>query len=612
MKYKQNSILVLVLFYFGLTHCFSQVNYDIGRRTINGIQLLQDSNDEKAFYFLPDYPRIAINKSGDFELMCIKYIGKNGKSSGGLFHALIQFDLPKEILTKIENELKIQVPGARIVGAVPLLQNMKSEEDVSTGFKVISSILTNTDGENPFTSNLIAAGPALTQGGKTAFAAKLNEDGATLLFKSLESGTSDVSVVVSGYYEAKVKAYNAVVTAEMSTIYKHFSKIKNVQEGFTKRQLRDITDKMIQDQIINIDVFDRSKGLGVNTGDMDGILNVITEKLTDIMFNAEIGWAKQPIKETAVEQGQIKGRQKRGWFSSVFGGFKYGLTGISISGKTRNDQYVTDNQLVIKNREDVKINKFYLNLNKSTTIKVPVTSSGNIGGLYNILKEDAGDKYFKIVNLEDSDFMMRDVMFLLDLAFVESFSEILNSVTVSFKKNYAIGHDDITRDIIFNNADLLKGVNYKTISYPRLGIKKSNWLDYEYKLNWSLKGKSKTIQIPENKNEWLKSNNPSIVLTPPFDKRNVEIDTDKSSFNSLGINSCTIRFFVILNGEPTAHKIQVLRADDVENTTKINLYYDKNEPIIYQVTWYIGNTKIEEDPKPLEDENYLFLMTPNQ
>jgi len=598
MKHKKNTIITIILFYFIITDCFSQVNYDEGRRTINGIQLLQDSNDEKAFHFLPDFPRIAINKAGDFELMCIKYIGENGESSGGLFHALIQFDLPKDVLSNIENELKSQVSGARIVGAVPLLQETKSGENVSTGFKVISSILTNTEGKNPFTSNLIAAGPALTQGGKTAFAAKLNMNGATLLFKSLESGTSDVSVVVSGYYEAKVKAYNAVVTAEMSTIYKHFSEIKNIQRGFTKRQLRDITDKMIQDQLINIDVFDRSEGLGVKTSDMDGILNIITEKLTDVMFNAEIGWAKQPSKEITVEKGQLKGRRKRGFISKVFG-----------SG-AKNDKYVSDDQLVIKKREDIKINKFYLNLNKSTTIKVPVTSSGNIGGLYNILKEEAGDKYFKIVNLDDSDFMMRDVMFLLDLAYVESFSEILNSVTVSFKKTYEKNQDDITNDLIFNNTDLVNGTNYKTLSYPRLGIKKANWLDYEYKLNWSLKGKSKTIQIPENKNDWLKSNNPSIVLTPPFKKRNIEIDADKSSFNALGINSCTIRFFVILNGEPTPYKVQILRASDVENTAKINLYHDENEPIIYQVTWYVGNTKIEEKAKRLEDENYLFLMTP--
>ena len=150
------------------------------------------------------------------------------------------------------------------------------------------------------------------------------------------------------------------------------------------------------------------------------------------------------------------------------------------------------------------------------------------------------------------------------------------------------------------------------LSYPRFGIKKANWLEYNYQLNYSLKGNSKTIRIPENKNEWITSNTPSIVLTPPFKKRNIEIDADKSSFNALGINSCTIRFFVILNGEPTPYKVQVLRADDVESTTKINLYHDENEPIIYQVTWYIGNEKIEEEAKPLDDENYLFLMTPNQ
>src|SRR5690606_27568857 len=105
---------------------------------------------------------------------------------------------------------------------------------------------------------------------------------------------------------------------------------------------------------------------------------------------AETGWAKQPDKETAVEQGQLAGRRERGFFSKLFGG-------------DQNEKYVTDDQFVLKKREDIKVNKFYLNLSKSTTIKVPVYSSGNINGLYETFKEDpeSKDKYFRVVDLED-------------------------------------------------------------------------------------------------------------------------------------------------------------------------------------------------------------------
>ncbi len=589
--------LVTLLFLMAFYTNKAQVNYDEGRLNINGIQLLQDSVDPTAYYYLPDYPRISINEEGLFELMCIKYIGQNNNANGGLFHTLIQFDLPVEIVSTIEDELKDKVGNARIVGPVPMRQVLESGEDGLARFKIVSSILTNTEGENPFTQNVITSGHApLLPNSKAAIAAKLSQEGITLLWESLQGSTSDVSVVINGYYEAKVKGYNATVTADMSTVYEHYSKLYSYQQGYTKRQLRKVTDEMVQNQQLKIDVFDRSSALGIKVDDMEGVLNLVTDKLIELMFDAEIGWAKQPEKETAVEQGQIKGRQKRGWFSKVFGG-------------ARDEKYVTDNQFVIKKREDIKVNKFYLNLSKATTIKVPVFSSGNIGGLYNVFQEGEEDKYFRVVNLEDIDFLKREVIFQLDANYFESFNEILNSVSVSFKKTYGADENDLTRDIVLKRDDLKNGVDYKTIYYPRLGIKTADWLDYEYRLSWNLKGERNPVQMPSSQEKWLKTNDASVVLNPPFIKKTVQVDADRTFFKDADIQSCTVRFFVILNGKPVPQKMLVLRAGDVENTNKINLYYDSDEPIVYQVNWY-GSKEIQSDPKPLTSD-YLFLMPPN-
>lgn len=587
--------LLLFLLLFTYTS-YALVKYDEGRITINGIQLLQDSEDPLAYYYLPDYPRISIDENGAFEIMCMKYIGQGNNTNGGLFHALIQFDLPKEIVEEVEAELQKQFSGARIVGPVPLKQVMDSGDDGLARFKIVSSILTNIDGENPFTQNVITSGHApLLPNSKAAIAAKLSQEGITLLWESLQGTTSDVSVVINGYYEAKVKGYNATITAEMSTIYEHYSKLYSYQQGYTKRQLRKVTDEMVQNQQLKIEVFDRSKSLGIKTGDMDAILNLVTDKLIELMFNAELGWAKQPEKETAVEQGQIKGRQKRGWFSKVFGGAK-------------NEKYVSDNQFVIKKREDIRVHKFYLNLSKSTTIKVPVFSSGNIGGLYQVFQEGEENKYFKVVNLEDVDFLKREIIFQLDGEYVESFNEILNSVSVSFKKTYGENQNDVTRDILLKRDDLKNGKDYKTVFYPRLGVKSADWLDYEYRLSWNLKGETKSISIPSSEEKWIKSNDASIVLNPPFAKKTVQIDADRTFFDEAGFASCTVRFFVILNGNAALQKTVILRRDDVENTNKINLYFDKDEPIAYQVNWY-GKKQIEQEAQSLESD-YLFLMPP--
>ena len=591
-------IFILLLLPIGL---MSQVNYDEGRLMINGIQLLQDSNQPDTYYYIPDYPRLATKEDGDFELMCTKYIGQEGNASGGLFHTLIQFDLPEEVLNELEKELKEKKGGAKIAGPVPMKQALKDGEDGIASFKIVSSILNNVDGKNPFTQNVITSGHApLYKNSKAAIAAKLNQEGATLLWESLQGKTSDISVVVSGYYEAKVKGYNAVVSADMSTVYEHYSKVYSNQKEYTKRQMRKITDEMVQQQKLNIDVFDRSSGLGIKTDDMSSILSLITDKLIELMFDAEMGWAKQPEKETAVEQGQILGRRKRGFFSKVFGG-------------ARDEKYVTDNQFVLKNRSDIKVNKFYLNLSKSTTIKVPVYSSGNISGLYEVFKEDPSskDKYFRVVNLDDVDFSKREIIFQLDGEYVDTFNEILNSVTVSFKKHYGEDHSDVTKDIIINRTDLEAGKDYKNIFYPRLGIKESDWLDYEYQISWNLKGNNKTIRLPKSEDKWLKANDASIALTPPFKKRTVQIDADRTFFKDAEVQACSVRFFTILNGQPNPQGTVVLRKNDTENTSKINLYHDANEPVAYQVNWYKKSGPTTESLKSL-DSDYLFLLPPSE
>jgi hypothetical protein len=577
------------------------VKYDEGRLMINGIQLLQDKDDALLYYYLPQYPKLSVKDDGSYELLFLKYVGQGGaETNGGIFHALVEFTLPDDMLQKLTTDLKKAVPGARIAGPVPLLQTMKDGEIGMAAFKVVSSVLSNVEGENKFTQTIITSGHApLLPGSKAAIAAKLSQQGATLLWESLQGPTSDVSVAINGYYEAYVKGYNAVVTADVSTVYEHFSKILNKQQGYDKKQLRNISDELVQNSSLKVDVFDRSQALSIKADELQAILDLVTNKLIELMFDTETGWARVPPTETAVEQDQIKGRQERGWFSKVFGG-------------AQNEQYVTDNQFVLKKREDIRTNTFYLNLSKATTIKVPIYTTGNLGGtFFAALGSGPDSKYFRTVNLDDPVFQKRDVIFQVDGNFAESFTEILNFVTVSFRKKIAPDQTDVTADLVFKKEDLEKGKNMQSVSYPRLGVAGPEWLNYDYRLSWSFKGNEKTIQVPKVPDQWLSGSSPAVSLIPPFEKRVVSIDADRGYFKNAGIRSATVRFFVILNGKAQAQKNIILRADDTESTSQLALYHDKGEPAIYQVTWYTKDKTKKMDPVQLTDD-YLFLVPPEQ
>ena len=574
---------------------FAVVKYDEGAVQIDGIQLLQDREDPNAYYYLPQYPRLSMKEDNSFELLCMKYIGQGGaETNGGIFHALIEFTLPKKMLEELEQKLKEKVgKGAKIAGPVPLQQAVKDGEAGLASFQVVSSILTNTTGANPFSRTIITSGHApFLPGSKAAISARLSQEGATLLFKSLEGNTSDVSVTLSGYYEAALKAYNAVITAETSTIYKHFSTISNTQEGFKKDEIRKITDNLIRNQTIKVEVFDRSAALGVNVKEMEALVTMVTDKIIELMFNAKEGWSKDPERVQAVAQNQIPLHQERGAFAQFFAG-------------TGNQQYVTDDQFVMKKITDMKTSTISINLSKSTTIKVPVYASGNLSGVYKELK--AEDKYFKIVNLDDPDFQKREVHFQVDGEFAETFNDIFNFVTVSFKKKYSNGQNDVTKDLVFDRKSIEAGSSLQKALYPRLGINSADWLNYDYKISWALKGDKNIINEPTAEDKWLSAKAPAILLSPPFDKRVLEIDADRTFFKEKNIISAAVRFLTTVNGKTTVNKTMVLKAADVVNTNKIALYYDKGESVGYQVTWYSKEKEYKDEIKLLES-NYLILI----
>jgi len=589
-------LFILILFFISY-EVKAIIKYDEGNLIINGIQLFQDREAPLDYYYLPQYPKLATRPDGTLEFIFIKYVGTGGPATnGGLFHALIEFALTPDEIILLESELRKKVSGAKLRGPVPMQEALKDGESGVASFRLISSILTNTKGEDSFTTNIVTSGHApLLPGSRAAMAAHLNQQGATLLWESFQSGTSDVSIALEGFFEAAIKGYNAVIEAEMDILYQHFSEMQNVQGGFSREQTRSIVDSLVQSQKIKIDVFDRSSGLGIKTDDMQKIMDLITSQMLSLMFDVQNGWAKLPQQETPAD-AEVKNRYSNG-----------GLAGFLFGAGSQ--AYVPDNQYILKERKDIRSFKFYLNLSKSTTIKVPVYTSGNLRGLYDLDHEQG--RYFRIVNMDDPDFQRREIHFQVDGNFTEGFNEIINFVSVNFRKNYGPERQNETSDtsLIFSKKDLTQGKDLKSVHYPRLGLSSNEWLNYDYQISWSIKGLDKPLNYPQQKDEWIETNLPSIALTPTFGKRVIEIDADRDYFKETDIKSASIRFFVILGGKAMAQKSLTLRQDDAVNTNTLSLFYDEKEPIVYQVSWYAKSGEFQDELKVL-DGAYLFLVPP--
>ena len=277
--------------------------------------------------------------------------------------------------------------------------------------------------------------------------------------------------------------------------------------------------------------------------------------------------------------------------------------------KNYNPQYRTDNQYILKDIKDVRSNKFYLNLSKSTTIKVPFHTAGNLGGLYTKLGEDS--RYFRIVNIDEETYQRRNIIFQVDGDFVDAFDDVINFVTVNFRKKYSTGgHGDVTAQLLINGNDLKNKISIKDISYPRLGIKSADWLEYEYQLLWSFKGRPNPVRFPENATQWIKSSDPAVSLIPPLVKEYVELDADRREFINNGVATANINFATKQAGAMKVVRSVILRADDKSSTNKIAIYHDPGVPVGYQSSWFKNSGQADDNINVITSP-YLFLTVPS-
>jgi hypothetical protein len=586
-------LAAVLLFVLSLPMLTAQVKYDEGRMTINNVTLLQDYHDPSSYYYIPPYPRLAVNDEGLFEFVCLKFVDPDGDVDGGLIHFLVQYDLNEEEVMELQTELEKAKPGAKLMGAVPMFEPKDKEEDVAS-FKVISAVLGDEDDPDSLTKKLVTSGHApLMPGSKTAVAAILKQEGASLLWETLDSPTSDLSMTINAEYEAVIEGFSGRISAEVSTVYEHMSAVFNKQEDYEKREVRQIVDKLMRDNVIEVDVFDRSEAYDIDSDNMQRIVDLCTDKLVNLIFDTETGLSKIPEKEVAVAKNQIAGRQDRGKFNKFFKG-------------TGNPKYITDNSYVIKDRQDITQVKFMINLSGRTSVRIPFSTSGNIGGIYQQMGDD--ERLFKIVNLDDPSFQTREVHFAIDREYLSSFADTINFVSVSFRKDIP-DRPETTGEIQITSDDVTNGVFRKSVSYPRLGMKDSEWLDYQYRVGWSVFGRE-TIYVP-GKEEWIDSSDTIINLLPPFEKMGFELEVDRTEMQDNMIHSAVVEVRYKLMGKDKKKRVAILRGTDAESINNFTVYHDPKTVPEIRITWHgkTGLGKKIQDWAPA-DSSYLFYSPP--
>jgi hypothetical protein len=117
------------------------------------------------------------------------------------------------------------------------------------------------------------------------------------------------------------------------------------------------------------------------------------------------------------------------------------------------------------------------------------------------------------------------------------------------------------------------------------------------------------VIVPRKEGEWIRSSDAAVSLVPPFEKRVVEIEADRSLFAESGMASAVVEFATTLSGKRWQERKVVLRAGDADPISRAAIYLDRGSKAAMAVTWYSHDEVVPGKAVYLESD-YLFLTPP--
>jgi hypothetical protein len=606
-----------------------------------GLTLFADYEKPNEYYYLVDRVSLATNAQGNPQFSFLKFAdnkepvpdSENTESDGGgIFHAVVTLTVGEEVLDEARRDLRSQNSSGVIKG--PVIYDAGK-------FGLVSSF---KDENGDLTSKLVGLGNApLIDGHKAAISIRLTKLGAKVLWESFKTPAPDIffqfEMEISGYRAPK----RAIIEADFDQIYEHKSFNIGAASAFFAGEINTSFEDLQRSGAIKVTQFGADEN-------MEALINTAYNKLTEMMFTPMNGTGV-PGAASLTSQGgsgssmmdragQMFARERQlaqsrssvggngggsGTSSSAMdgatasasdtsgsgGGYQPGIVARQrgIQAPTEGPASASSNDPVSSGNPAIAImasyqmksvrqrGKFKIDLNKYTVDKKSFPFGENIGDLRKYIDDD---NYFREVNLDDPTFLQREVAAILDVSSMKDFAEIINFVNVRLYKDHGNGKNSsdeirITRDNFNQSAN-----NFKMMYGWKSDPSRRDWRNYEYEVDWSLIG-GHTIS---EKSTSTSSN--AISLTPPYYRRQIEIQVDPAIVSEKGIRAINVKVYSMVEGKERISQVDLNTAGG-ELSKKIEFLSPQGEiNYDYEIGWRHRGNVNETSGRQSGSETILF------
>jgi len=192
------------------------------------------------------------------------------------------------------------------------------------------------------------------------------------------------------------------------------------------------------------------------------------------------------------------------------------------------------------------------------------------------------------VNLDDPLYRQREIVAMIDGFNARDFGQFINYANIIMRKRHAGG--DITTDEVRvdRNNFSREGNHFKLLYGWQPGDHdRSNWLNYEYKVNWSFFGGAELEQ------GWTPTDRGAINISPPYNKHTINIIGEAEELRDAQVRTATVRVYFIVNGQEIS-RMRSFNVSRGEFESNIEVLLAPDFQYEYEITWQLrGNRLVE-------------------
>jgi hypothetical protein len=249
-------------------------------------------------------------------------------------------------------------------------------------------------------------------------------------------------------------------------------------------------------------------------------------------------------------------------------------------------------------RTEHRSGTFTYDLNKYTADQMTLRFDENIGDLRS-LKGDAA--HFRQVNLDDPLYKQRELVVMLDGMNAKDFGEYVNFAHVRLRKRHQAGEESAGEVRIDRNNFNREGNNFKLVYGWKGDADRRKWMDYETQTTWSFVGGNE-VQEP-----WTKRTIATIGLTPPFQKRSVELQADPEAIDKAEVRSVAVKLYYKIGSaeqvkQATLNAARGQLSDHIDFIQPTGVFdYD------YEITWQLKGNRTVTSGRKHGSQGILFV-----